>query len=104
MYPALRSAACPFQRPGEVVGERRRQVDLLPAERMGEPKPVGVEELALEPEIATDPVHGVTAHRQLDRRQMDADLVCTTGLETDFEQRALGHQLDHLEPGDRITR
>ena len=53
-----------------------------------------VEELALEPEIARDAVDGIAAHRQVDRLEMNADLVRTPGLEPDVEQRVRAQRLD----------
>jgi len=56
---------------------------------MGEPQPVRVQELAPEREVVRDPVRHVTGNRQLDRAQMNADLVCSSRLEPDVEERVL---------------
>ena len=59
---------------------------------------VGVQELALEAEVAGDPVHGVAADGKLDRLEVHADLVRAAGLEPQVEQRPLAELLPHLEP------
>ena len=57
-----------------------------------------MQELALEPEVARDPVDGVAADGQLDRLEVDADLVGAAGLEPHLEERPLSELLEHLEP------
>ena len=63
-----------------------------------------VEELARQPEVALDPIHGVATHGQLDRLEMDADLMGPPRLERDFQKRPLTQSPRHLEPGDRVAR
>ena len=53
---------------------------------MRESQPTGVQELALEAEVAPRPVDGVAAHGQLDRLEVDTDLVRAAGLEPDLEK------------------
>ncbi len=71
---------------------------------MGEPEPVGVQELPLEAEVARDTVDGVAADRQPDRLEMDANLVRAPRLEAHLEERAAAEGLLHLEPGDGVAR
>ena len=63
-----------------------------PRERVLEREPVGVEELPLEAEVARDAVDGVAGDRQLDRLEVDADLVRPPGLEPHVEQRAVAER------------
>src|SRR5215217_3045825 len=63
----------------------------------------GVEELALEPEILGRAVGRVARDRQLDRLQVNADLVRAAGLERELEERARAEQLEHLEVRDRVA-
>ena len=65
---------------------------------------MGVQELAIEAEVARDAVDGVAADGEADRLQMDADLVRAPGLEPHLEERAPTDELLHLEPGDRVPR
>ena len=58
-----------------------------------EPKPVRVQELALEPEVVGDAVDGVAADGKPDRLEMDADLVRPARLEPHVEQRVVAHRL-----------
>ena len=67
-------------------------------------EPRRVQELPLEAEVARDAVDRVAADRQLDRLEVDADLVRAAGLEPHLEQRARAEQLDHLEVRHRVAR
>ena len=69
------------ERGREVGRERRLGLDPLAGERMVEGEPRGVQELALEAEVAGDAVDGVAGDRQLDRLEVDADLVRPPRLE-----------------------
>ena len=91
MIPDVRpvSAAGERERGGQVGRELGRDVDLGLRQRVREPEPPGVQELALEPEVACHAVDGIAAHREADRLEMDADLVRAPGLEPDVEQRVL---------------
>src|SRR6266545_7579604 len=70
---------------------------------MGECEPRRVEELPLEPELARPAVDGVARDRQVDRREMHADLVSPARLELDVEQSVPRKQLDELEVRDSLT-
>src|SRR6059058_1278875 len=56
-----------------------------------------MEELALQIELARLPIDGVACHRQVDRREMHADLMRPAGLEPHVEERVAGKELSHLE-------
>src|SRR5919204_977484 len=73
-------AAAPRERRREVGRERRLDVDALAGDRVREREPRRVQELALEAELKRLAVEGVARDRQLDRRQVDADLVRAPGL------------------------
>lgn len=62
-----------------------------------------VQELAIE--IGRrDSVDTVADHREVDRGQMDADLVHAAGLETDAKERVRREKREHLEVGGGISR
>src|SRR2546430_1423058 len=63
-----------------------------------------VQELTAEAEVAANAVRRVAGDGQVDRGQVDADLVCATGLETNAEERVLRQQLLDLEVRDRLLR
>src|ERR1051326_2054117 len=88
----------------ELGRQRRFHLDGLAGERMREREPGGVQELAAEAEVALDAVDRVAGDRELDRRQVDANLMRPPGLEPDAEKRVLRQQLDHLEVRDRVAR
>src|SRR5262249_7173337 len=69
---------------------------------MGEAQPEGVQELPLEAEIARDAVLCVACDGEVDRRQMDANLVRPPGFEAHVEECVLGKELDELEEGHRF--
>ena len=85
-------------------GSGDSRLDPLAREGMVERERGGVQELPLEAEVAGDAVDGVAADRQLDRREVDADLVRPARLEPHVEQRARAEQLRDLEPRDRLAR
>ena len=64
-------------------------VDLRARERVREAQPSRVQKLALEAEIAGSPVDGIAADGQVDRLEVDADLVRAAGLEPDVEQSVM---------------
>ena len=63
-----------------------------------------MQELTVEPELAADPVHRVAGDRQVDRREVDADLVHAPRLEPHAEQRVALQALLELEVRDRVSR
>src|SRR5207253_10966601 len=80
-----------------VVRERRGGVDRLSRDGMGERETRRMQELALEPEISCDPVDPVARNGEVDRGEVDADLVRSAGLEPDAEERMAGQELLELE-------
>ena len=56
---------------------------------MAEPQAVRVEKLPSKPEISADAVHRVAADRELDRLEVDAELVRPPRLQTELEKRTL---------------
>ena len=88
----------------EVVGELRRDVDGLARHRMGEGEPRCVKELALETQIARPAVGWVARDGEVDRREMDADLVRPPRLERHPQKRVARQQLDDLEVRDGLAR
>ena len=91
------------QRRLKVGRQRRLHLDALAGERMREGEPPGVQELA--PELLVrDAVDRVADDRQLDRRQVDADLVRPAGLEADASERVPGSSSLDLEVRDRLAR
>src|SRR5215213_4614435 len=89
--------ARPLERVGEFRWERRIDLDTLARDRMREGEPRGVEELTLEAEVTANAVHRVARDRQADRPEVDADLVRSSGLEVDGEERVRRKQLAQLE-------
>jgi hypothetical protein len=70
---------------------------------MGEAQTVGVEKLP--PELAIrNTVDGVADDREVDRREVNPNLMCSTGLESDREQCVLRQELVHLEMRDGLPR
>ena len=61
-----------------------------------------MEELTAELRIG-DPVDGVADDGELDRLQVNADLVRAPGLEAHRQQCVRGKELQHLEVRDRLT-
>jgi diguanylate cyclase (GGDEF)-like protein len=68
------------EEPREVVGQRRLDVDPFAGEGMREGELRGVQELPVETRLG-HPVDSVTGDRQVDCREVDADLVHPPGLE-----------------------
>ena len=71
---------------------------------MGEREPRGVEELPLQAEVSPDAVRGIAGDRQVDRGEMDADLMGAASLEPDAEERMARQELLELEVGHRRAR
>src|SRR5438128_1473376 len=63
-----------------------------------------MEELAGQAELAGLSVHRVARHRQVDRLQVNADLMRASGLQADAEQSVSRQQLDDLEVRDGVAR
>src|SRR5918997_6038317 len=97
------AGAGPFERLGELGWKRRGDVDPLLCERVLEREAAGVQELALEPEVAADAVDRVARDGQADRRQVHPDLVRAPRLQPHAEQRVTWQQLLHLEVRDRLA-
>src|SRR5215831_13534622 len=93
-----------FQSGFEIRREGRIDIDPLPREGMLEREPRRVEELALEVELARPAVDRIARDRELDRGEMDADLVRPPGLEADVEERMASEQFGDLEVRDGIAR
>ena len=72
-------------------------------QRVREPKPLCVQELPGEPEIARDAVDRIAAHGKPDRLEMHADLMRAPGLEPNVQERVLAKPLAHLEPRDGLA-
>src|SRR5262245_22230109 len=88
---------------GEVVRQRRFDLDSLARERVRERKSVRVQELA--PELLVrNAVDAVSHDREVDRGQMDADLVRPAGLEAHIQDCVGAEQLVDLEVRDRLAR
>src|SRR5207244_3822469 len=83
-----------LERRREILRERRLKVERLAGERVFEREPGRVEELPLQTEITRHAVDGITGHGQVDRAEMDADLMRSAGLEANTNERMLGQQLD----------
>src|SRR5690349_15460326 len=81
-----RSAAGERERGDEILGQLGADVDLGLRHRMLEPQPTGVEELALEAEVAGDAVDGIAADGQADRLEVHPDLVRPPRLEPNVEE------------------
>ena len=71
---------------------------------MLECEPHRVEELPFQPQLARTAVDRVARDRQVDRRQVNADLMCPPGFQADIEQCVLRKKLDEGEVRDRIVR
>ena len=67
-------------------------------------KPVRVQELPLEAEVAPHAVLRVSGDGQVDRGEVHADLVRAARLQANVEERVLAHELDDLEVRDRLSR
>ena len=63
-----------------------------------------MEELALEAQVARPAVDRISRDREVDRGQMDADLVGPSRFEPDVEERVPRVELGELEVRDRIAR
>ena len=71
---------------------------------MHEGEPRRVQELALQAQVAFNPVDRVARDRQVDRREVDADLMRAARLQANPQQRVLGQQLLQLEVRHRVAR
>src|SRR4051812_12169455 len=71
---------------------------------MGEREPRGVEELSLQAEVSPDAVRRVAGDRQVDRGEVDADLMRAAGLEPDAQERMSRQELLELEMRHRRAR
>src|SRR3954452_1401784 len=71
---------------------------------MRETQPRGVEELALEAELVRASVDRIARHGEIDRGEMDPDLVRAAGLELHVQQRMPREELDELEVRHRVAR
>ena len=80
------------------------RLDAQLGKRMVEREAPGMEELALQAEVAGGAVHGIPGDRKVDRSQMDADLVRPAGLELDAEERMAVEELGDLEVRNRLPR
>src|SRR5439155_22423363 len=87
----------------ELRRERRLRLDPGAAERMLEREPGGMEELTLEAELARSAIDRVTRDGQVDGSEVDADLVGSSRLEPDVQQRVARQQLDEVEMRDRVA-
>src|SRR3954470_18274202 len=76
----------------------------MPRERVREREARRVEELAIEAEVAALSVQGIARDGQVDRAEVDADLVRPPGLEPHTEERVARQELDHLEVRHRLAR
>src|SRR5438105_9609926 len=92
-----RILACRGERRFEVGRQRRGHVDVLARHRMRERETRGMQELPVQPELAGAAVDGVAGNREVDRRQVHPDLVRSSGLEPDPQQRVAPQQLLDLE-------
>jgi len=88
----------------EIGRERRADVDLGTRERVRECQSRGVEKLALEPKLSGPAVQRVAGDGQVDRREVDADLMRAPRLERHAEQRVARHQLGDLEVRHCVAR
>src|SRR3954470_23914331 len=70
---------------------------------MRETQPLGVEELALEAELVRASIDRVARNREVDRGEMDSDLVRAAGLELHVQERMPREELDELEVRDRVA-
>jgi hypothetical protein len=70
---------------------------------MGEAQPVGVEELPLKLAIR-NAVDGVADDGEVDRREVNPNLMCSAGLEADRQQCVLRQELLDLEMRDGLPR
>src|SRR5205085_10295195 len=81
----LRARGC--QRVGELLRYRRLQIDPFTGDRMDECESRRVQELPPQPELVRPAVDRISGHRQVDRREVHADLMRAPRLETHVEQR-----------------
>ena len=95
---------CPRQRLGEVVRQRRLELELLARERVPEPELGAVQELAGEAVAPGMPVARVARDRVADRGEVGADLVGAAGLQAHLDQGVRRQQLEHPEVGAGLAR
>src|SRR3954454_22803982 len=71
---------------------------------MRETQPHGVQELALEAELVRASIDRIARDREIDRCEMDSDLVRAAGLQLHVQQRMPREELDQLEMRDGVAR
>src|SRR6185295_2379336 len=71
---------------------------------MRETQPHGVQELALQAKLVRASIDRIARDRQIDRREVDPDLVGAAGLELHVQQGMPREELDELEVRDRVAR
>src|SRR5215212_611561 len=91
------------QKTSEVVRKRGSRLDPLAGERVREGEFGRVQELALQPRFG-NAVDGIPGDREVDRGQMDADLMRAAGLEVDAEQRVMVEESFDVEVRHRLAR
>ena len=96
-------ASCARDTPPAPVAAARRRRSRSPGERMREREPRGVQELPSECRLG-NAVDRVADDRQVDRREMDADLVHPPCLERDAQQRVIRPEPLDFEMRDRLAR
>lgn len=72
---------------------------MLAGERVPEREAGGVEKLPPEAQVARSAVGRIAGDGQVDRREVNADLMRPPGLEPSAEKRVPGEELDELERG-----
>src|SRR5262245_63560214 len=100
---SLAGAPQAAQIPLQIGRERRFDLDPGPRERVRERETLGVQELPLEAPVG-DAVRPVADDGQVDRGQVDADLVRPAGLQPHVQQRVAVDQLGDLEVRHSLTR
>jgi len=93
------AAAGFLERLRQIGRQGRLEIQLDLRDRVDEPKPLRMQELPLETEVALHTVGRIAGDGKIDLGEMDADLMRPPRLEADVEQRMLGHQFNQLEPG-----
>ena len=98
MVAGKRRSAERFEVPSEVGRQRRVDLDALLGERVREREAGRMQELAPEGGLG-DAVDGVADDREVDRGEVDADLVRPPRLEADVEERVARVGLDRSRSG-----
>jgi len=101
---ALGGTASEYKSRLEVGRNRGAEVDISPRHRMAEAKTMRVEELSLELQVVADAVLRVARHGQIDRRQVNPDLMRAARLQTYVEESMPSHCLPYLEVRYRLAR